>query len=118
MMEDVLEDLANRNRDDLNWTESVVDLLKLLKLRSDLSARGTLAQRLNVRVDADGRPRQNIALYKAVVKELTRTVHEYRLATHSGPPYIATSEQSQLSNQSPRRDWQEQRYTPELQTGK
>ena len=53
-----------------NWRTSIVDLLTLLGLESSLSARKELAQELNVHAGADGSAEQNIALHKAVMKQL------------------------------------------------
>jgi hypothetical protein len=53
-----------------NWRTSIVDLLKLLDLDSSLDARKELAAELNVHVGADGSAEQNIALHKAVMRQL------------------------------------------------
>jgi hypothetical protein len=43
----VLTDLASKNREKLDWRNSIVNLMKLLKLDSGLSARKELAKELN-----------------------------------------------------------------------
>ena len=53
-----------------NWKVSIVDLLALLGLDSSLSARKDLAEELNVHAGAHGSAEQNIALYKAVMRQL------------------------------------------------
>ncbi len=53
-----------------NWQTSIVDLLKLLDLDSNLAARKQLATELNVHVGADGSADENIALHKAVMQKL------------------------------------------------
>jgi len=55
-----------------NWRTSIVDLLTLLGLDSSLSARKELGQELNVHAGADGSAEQNIALHKAVMKQLAQ----------------------------------------------
>ncbi len=53
-----------------NWKVSIVDLLTLLGLDSSLAARKELAEELNVHAGAHGSAEQNIALYKAVMRQL------------------------------------------------
>jgi hypothetical protein len=53
-----------------NYQSSIVDLLKLLDLDSNLSARKELANELNVHVGEDGSAEENIALHKAVMEKL------------------------------------------------
>lgn len=55
-----------------NWRTSIVDLLTLLGLDSSLAARKELANDLNVHAGADGSAEQNIALHKAVMKQLAQ----------------------------------------------
>ena len=54
----------------LNWRESIVDLLKLLDLDSSLAARKELAEELGVNAGAHGSAEQNIALHKAVMRKI------------------------------------------------
>jgi hypothetical protein len=53
-----------------NWQTSIVDLLTLLGMDSSLSARKELGQELGVHAGADGSAEQNIALHRAVMKQL------------------------------------------------
>ncbi len=53
-----------------NWKVSIVDLLTLLGIDSSLAARKELAEELNVHAGAHGSAEQNIALYKAVMRQL------------------------------------------------
>lgn len=54
----------------LNWRTSIVDLLKLLDLDSDMAARRELAEELGVHAGEHGSAEQNIALQKAVMAKL------------------------------------------------
>jgi hypothetical protein len=66
----VLRDMASKKGGGGNYRESIVDLLKLLDLDSDLNARKELAQELSVNAGAHGSAEQNIALHKAVMRKL------------------------------------------------
>ncbi len=66
----VLKDMAAKKGGGGNYRESIVDLLKLLDLDSDLNARKELAQELNVHAGEHGSAEQNIALHKAVLQKL------------------------------------------------
>ena len=68
----VLKDLAAKKGGGGNYRESIVDLLKLLDLDSSLDARKELAKELNVNAGAHGSAEQNIALQKAVLRELQK----------------------------------------------
>ncbi|GFF67364.1 putative HC-toxin efflux carrier TOXA [Aspergillus lentulus] len=67
-----LEVRAQRHSLELNWRESIVDLLKLLDLASDIQARSRLARLLNVQNFLPGSPEGNMALHRAVIQELAR----------------------------------------------
>ena len=69
-VEAVLTQMAKEKGGGGNWRTSIVDLLKLLDLDSDLEARKELAKELNVNAGAHGSAEQNIALQKAVWKKL------------------------------------------------
>lgn len=72
-VEQVLTGIAHRKGDpNLNWRTSIVDLLKLLDLDSSLQARKELAGELNIHAGADGTAEQNVALHKAVMRELEK----------------------------------------------
>ena len=66
----VLADLASKKGGGGNYRTSIVDLLKLLDLDSSLEARKDLAKELNVNAGAPGTAEQNIALQKAVMRQL------------------------------------------------
>lgn len=69
-LNDKLAHMAQYTYFGLNWRTSIVDLLKLLRLGSDMEARKQLAERLHIRAGPNGSPKQNQALYEAVMKEL------------------------------------------------
>lgn len=69
-VEAVLTDLAAKKGGGGNWRTSIVDLLKLLDLDSSLDARKELAEELGVHAGAHGSAEQNIALQKALLRQL------------------------------------------------
>ena len=69
-MEAVMAGYAKSHGGGGNWRESIVDLLKMLDLDSDLESRKELAKELNVIAGAHGSAEQNIALHKAVLQKL------------------------------------------------
>ena len=69
-VEAVLNDLASKNSEKLNWRTSIVDLMKLLKLDSSLSARKELAKELGYTGSTDDSAAMNIWLHKQVMKKL------------------------------------------------
>ena len=69
-VEAVLTELAAAKGGGGNWQTSIVDLLKLLDLDSSLSARKELAEELKVNAGEHGSAEQNIALQKAVMRQL------------------------------------------------
>ena len=68
----VLSQLASQKGGGGNYRTSIVDLLKLLDLDSSLEARKELAQELNVDAGKHGSAEQNIALHKAVMREIEK----------------------------------------------
>jgi len=66
----VLTDLAAKNPEKLNWKQSIVDLMKLLKLDSSLNARKELAQELGYTGKLDGSAEMNVWLHKQVMAKL------------------------------------------------
>ena len=66
----MLTRLASRKGGGGNWRTSIVDLLKQLDLDSSLDARKRLADELGVHAGAAGSAEENVALHKAVVREL------------------------------------------------
>lgn len=69
-VEAVLSGIAETKGGPSDWRHSIVDLLKLLDLDSNLEARKELATELGVNAGAHGSAEQNIALHKAVMRKL------------------------------------------------
>ncbi|MEH3116425.1 MAG: DUF3597 domain-containing protein [Methylorubrum populi] len=69
-VEAVLNDLAAKNPQTLNWRTSIVDLLKLLDLDSSLHARQQLADELHYTGDKNDSASMNVWLHKQVIKKL------------------------------------------------
>lgn len=66
----VLSDMAAKKDANLNYKQSIVDLLKLLDLDSSLSARKQLADELHYTGDKDDSATMNVWLHKQVVQKL------------------------------------------------
>jgi hypothetical protein len=62
--------MAAKNGQNLNWKQSIVDLMKLLGLDSSLDARKSLAQELNYSGDTSDSASMNIWLHKQVMNKL------------------------------------------------
>jgi hypothetical protein len=56
--------------EDYNWKQSIVDLMKLLKLDSSLGARKQLAQELGYKGALDGSAEMNVWLHQQVMTKL------------------------------------------------
>lgn len=69
-VEAVLNDLASKNPQKLNWRTSIVDLMKLLDLDSGLGARKELATELGYTGAKDGSAEMNIWLHRQVMNKL------------------------------------------------
>ncbi|HEV2714176.1 MAG TPA: DUF3597 domain-containing protein [Terriglobales bacterium] len=69
-VEAILNKLASQNREKLDWRKSIVDLMKLLKLDSSLSARQELAKELHYSGDTKDSAAMNIWLHKQVMIKL------------------------------------------------
>ena len=69
-MADVLDKLALENPEDLDWRNSIVDLLKLVDIDSSLANRKALAKELNYNRALDGSAEMNIALHGLVMQKL------------------------------------------------
>ncbi|KDE19470.1 hypothetical protein AZ09_12100 [Acetobacter aceti 1023] len=67
----VLADMAAKNGQNLNWQESIVDLLKLLGLDSSLDARKKLAAELGYTGDTNDSATMNVWLIKEVRQKLS-----------------------------------------------
>jgi hypothetical protein len=66
----VLEVMAKDNGQQLNWRQSIVDLLKLLSIDSSLANRKALAAELGYSGDTEDSAAMNIWLHKAVMQKL------------------------------------------------
>ena len=66
----VLDGLAEKNSESLDWKKSIVDLLKLVGMDSSLSARKELARDLNYPGDESDSASMNVWLHKAVLQKL------------------------------------------------
>jgi hypothetical protein len=69
-VEAVLDDMASRNAQKLNWKTSIVDLMKLLDLDSSLGERKELAKELGYTGDMNDSATMNIWLHKQVMNKL------------------------------------------------
>ena len=69
-VEAVLNDMASKNPQKLNWRTSIVDLMKLLDLDSSLHARQQLADELHYSGDKNDSASMNVWLHKQVIKKL------------------------------------------------
>ncbi|MNR77850.1 hypothetical protein D3C72_85330 [compost metagenome] len=69
-VEAILNGMAQKNSQKLNWSTSIVDLMKLLDLDSSLTARKTLAQELHYSGDTNDSATMNIWLHKQVMIKL------------------------------------------------
>ena len=66
----VLDALAKKNKQKLNWRKSIVDLMKLLDLDSSQAARKKLAEELHYTGDTKNSAKMNIWLHKQVMIKL------------------------------------------------
>ena len=69
-VEAVLTKMAAENKEKLDWRKSIVDLMKLLKLDSSLSARQELAKELHYTGNMNDSASMNIWLHKQVMTKL------------------------------------------------
>lgn len=69
-VEAVLQGLAAKNPQKLNWRTSIVDLMKLLDLDSSLQNRKELARELGYTGDMNDSATMNIWLHKQVMRQL------------------------------------------------
>jgi hypothetical protein len=66
----VLDALAKKNKQKLNWRTSIVDLMKLLDLDSSQTARKKLAEELHYSGDMKDSAKMNVWLHKQVMIKL------------------------------------------------
>ena len=69
-VEAMIEKIADEQDESYNWDESIVDLMKLLKLDSSFAARKQLAQELGYRGKIDGSAEMNVWLHEQVMVKL------------------------------------------------
>jgi hypothetical protein len=69
-VEAVLNGLAAKHHEKLDWKHSIVDLMKLVGMDSSLSARKELAADLHYSGDTNDSAKMNIWLHKEVMKKL------------------------------------------------
>jgi Domain of unknown function (DUF3597) len=67
----ILDGLAAKNPEKLDWKRSIVDLMKLVGMDSSLSARKQLATELHYGGDQNDSASMNIWLHKEVLKKLS-----------------------------------------------
>jgi hypothetical protein len=72
-VEGMIQKLADAEREQYDWKRSIVDLMKLLKLDSSLSARRELAQELGYKGSLDGSAEMNVWLHKQVMTKLAES---------------------------------------------
>jgi hypothetical protein len=72
-VEAMIAKIADEQDEDYNWKQSIVDLMKLLKLDSSLSSRKQLAQELGYKGPLDGSAEMNIWLHKQVMTKLAES---------------------------------------------
>jgi Domain of unknown function (DUF3597) len=66
----ILDGLAAKNPEKLDWKHSIVDLMKLVGMDSSLASRKELAKDLNYTGDMNDSASMNIWLHKEVLKKL------------------------------------------------
>lgn len=69
-VEKMLDDMAAKATQKLNWKSSIVDLMKLLDIDSSLSARKSLAQELHYTGALDGAAEMNLWLHRQVMDKV------------------------------------------------
>ena len=71
-IEMVLNDMAQKNPEKLNWRTSIVDLMKLVGIDSSLNARKALAQELHYSGDTNDSASVNTWLHKQVMQKIAQ----------------------------------------------
>ena len=66
----ILQELAAKNPEKLDWKKSIVDLMKLVGMDSSFSARKELAKELHYTGDPNDSASMNIWLHQQVMKKL------------------------------------------------
>jgi hypothetical protein len=68
----ILDDLASKHSERLDWRHSIVDLLKLLAMDSGIEARRELASELGYSGDVGDSTEMNTWLHKRVMQKLAQ----------------------------------------------
>src|SRR5262249_59960353 len=63
----ILDGLAAKNSENLDWKKSIVDLMKLVGMDSSFKARKQLAQELNYTGDPNDSASMNVCLHKQIL---------------------------------------------------
>jgi len=66
----ILDDLARKNPEKLDWRKSIVDLMKLVGMDSSFASRKELAKDLNYTGDTADSAAMNIWLHKVVIRKI------------------------------------------------
>ena len=66
----VLNEMASKNSEKLDWKKSIVDLMKLVGMDSSLSSRKELATELGYTGNKDDSAAMNVWLHKQVLRKL------------------------------------------------
>jgi len=66
----ILDGLAAKNPEKLDWRRSIVDLMKLVGMDSSLASRKELAKDLNYTGDTSDSATMNIWLHKVVIRKI------------------------------------------------
>jgi hypothetical protein len=69
-VESILEELAAKTPQKLNWRTSIVDLMKLVGMESSLAERRELAQELGYTGNTQDTATMNVWLHKQVLRKL------------------------------------------------
>ena len=72
-LEELIKKTASAQQEELNWRESIVDLMKLFKLDSSLGARKELAKELGYTGALDGSSEMNVWLHRQVMIKLAES---------------------------------------------
>jgi hypothetical protein len=67
----ILDDLAAKNSEKLDWRRSIVDLMKLVDMDSSLASRKELAKDLNYTGDTSDSAKMNTWLHKEVIRKIS-----------------------------------------------
>jgi hypothetical protein len=67
----ILDDLAAKNSEKLDWRRSIVDLMKLVDMDSSLASRKELAKDLNYTGDTSDSAKMNVWLHKEVIRKIS-----------------------------------------------